>query len=40
VLSGILVDQAARVLAAFPGWRTTSVRTDEPWRTLGLEREA
>jgi ribosomal protein L11 methyltransferase len=39
VLSGILTEQAPRVLAAFPGWRATSVRADEPWRTLGLERE-
>jgi ribosomal protein L11 methyltransferase len=39
VLSGILTAQAAAVLAAFPGWRATSVRVDEPWRTLGLERE-
>jgi ribosomal protein L11 methyltransferase len=40
VLSGLLTAQAPRVLAAFPGWRTTSVRTEEPWRTLGLERES
>ncbi len=40
VLSGILSEQAPRVLAAFPKWRPTSVRTDEPWRTLGLERES
>jgi ribosomal protein L11 methyltransferase len=39
VLSGILADQASRVLDAFPGWRATSVRADDPWRTLGLERE-
>jgi ribosomal protein L11 methyltransferase len=39
VLSGILGEQAPRVLAAFPGWRATSVRADEAWRTLGLERE-
>ncbi len=38
VLSGLLTAQAPAVLAAFPGWRTTSVRVDEPWRTLGLER--
>jgi ribosomal protein L11 methyltransferase len=39
LLSGILAEQAARVLDAFPGWRATSVRADDPWRTLGLERE-
>ena len=39
VLSGILTAQAPRVLAAFPGWRATRVRAEEPWRTLVLERE-
>jgi ribosomal protein L11 methyltransferase len=39
VLSGILADQAPRVLAAFPGWRTAHVRADDPWRTLRLVRE-
>jgi ribosomal protein L11 methyltransferase len=36
VLSGLLADQAARVAAAFPGWRTVDVRADEAWRTLTL----
>jgi ribosomal protein L11 methyltransferase len=40
VLSGLLTAQAPHVLAAFPGWRAASVRADEPWRTLGLERKA
>lgn len=39
VLSGILADQVARVVAAFPGWRTAAVRADDPWRTLRLVRE-
>jgi ribosomal protein L11 methyltransferase len=39
VLSGILEEQVPRVLAAFPGWRATAVRADDPWRTLRLERE-
>ncbi len=39
VLSGILADQVDRVAAAFPGWRTTFVRSDDAWRTLRLERE-
>ena len=38
VLSGLLADQVDRVLAAFPGWRVTGVRADDPWRTLRLER--
>jgi ribosomal protein L11 methyltransferase len=38
VVSGLLAEQVAAVLAAFPGWRITSVRGDDPWRTLRLER--
>jgi ribosomal protein L11 methyltransferase len=40
VLSGLLADQVSRVLGAFPGWRRTGERADDPWRTLRLEREA
>jgi ribosomal protein L11 methyltransferase len=39
VLSGILAEQAARVLAAFPGWRPAHVRADDAWRTLRLVRD-
>ena len=38
VLSGLLAEQVTRVLAAFPGWRSTGERADDPWRTLRLER--
>lgn len=38
VLSGILEDQAPRMLAAFAGWRVAHERTESPWRTLRLER--
>jgi ribosomal protein L11 methyltransferase len=40
VLSGILAEQASRVLAAFPGWRAIAIRDEAPWRTLRLAREA
>jgi ribosomal protein L11 methyltransferase len=40
VLSGLLADQVARVVGAFPGWRVAAERADEPWRTLRFEREA
>jgi ribosomal protein L11 methyltransferase len=40
VLSGILAEQSARVLAAFPGWRAIAVRAEAPWQTLRLAREA
>ena len=39
VLSGLLADQVARVVAAFPEWRLAGERADDPWRTLRLERE-
>lgn len=38
VLSGILEEQAPRVLAGFPGWRRVRERTERPWQTLSLER--
>ncbi len=39
VLSGLLADQAARVVAAFPGWRVVDALDEPPWRTLHLVRE-
>jgi ribosomal protein L11 methyltransferase len=38
VVSGLLGSQVTRVLAAYPGWRTTATRADADWRTLRLER--
>jgi len=38
VVSGILAEQAPAVADAFIGWAVTHVRSDDPWRTLRLER--
>lgn len=38
VVSGLLAEQRARVVAAYPDWRVTRGREDPPWQTLRLER--
>jgi ribosomal protein L11 methyltransferase len=40
VVSGILAEQEPAVAAAFAGFAVTHVRSDDPWRTLRLERAA
>ena len=38
VISGLLDTQIEVVTAAFAGWRTARVRSDDRWRTLALAR--
>ena len=38
VISGILAEQVAAVTGAFAGFTVTYVRSEDPWRTLRLER--
>ena len=40
VISGLLDTQIEVVTAAFAGWRTARVRSDDRWRTLALARAA
>ena len=40
VVSGLLDTQVETVTAAFPAWRTVSVRAEDRWRTLTLARAA